>query len=140
MSADTRYRIGETIVRLVRTERFHSGVRGVLYLPDGSSLHTLEVARIFSGSYFLNPDETGRIQNWVIEDVLGGRSVGHDRTDVEIHAGNVLADSAGCILLGLTTTANGIGKSRAAIHIARVALERDAEIPPIWVLNISEAF
>ena len=140
MTETTRYRIGERIVRLVRTERFRSGVRGVLYLPGGTSLHTLEDVSIAPGSYFLNPDETGRFRNWVIEDVLENRSVGHNRMNVEIHAGNVLADTAGCILLGCATTANGIGNSGVAIDIAREVLERDDEDPPIWVLNISEAF
>ena len=140
MTASTHHRIGERIVRLVRTARFRSGVRGVLCLPDGSSLHTLEDAQIPPGSYFLNPDETGRIRNWVIEDVLGTRSAGHDRMNVEIHVGNVLADTAGCILLGCATSAIGIEGSRDAIKIARTVLERNDEIPPIWVLNISEAF
>ena len=140
MTAVARHRIGETIVRLVRTERFRSGVRGVLYLPDGSSLHTLEDASIAPGSYFLNPDETGRFRHWVIEDALGNRSAGHDRINVEIHAGNILADTAGCILLGCATKPTGIGDSRIAIDIARAILERDYENPPIWILNISEAF
>jgi len=141
MTADTtRYRIGNEIVRLVRTQRFRSGVRGVLYLPDGSSLHTLEDVSIAPGSYFLNPDETGKYKNWVIEDALGGRSASHDRTNVEIHIGNTLADTAGCVLLGCATTAIGIGSSGDAVRIARTVLERNSENPPIWVLNISEAF
>lgn len=140
MTASTLHRIGETIVRLVRTERFRSGVRGIMYLPDGSSLHTLEDNPIPSGSYFLNPDETGRFRNWVIEDALGSRSASYDRMNVEIHVGTVLADTAGCPLLGCRTTAIGIRDSRDAIKIARGALERDDENPPIWILNISEAF
>lgn len=140
MGTVIHHRIGETIVRLVRTERFRSGVRGVLYIPDGGSLHTLEDVSIAPGSYFMNPDETGRFRHWVIEDSLGSRSIRHDRTNVEIHTGNVLSDTAGCVLLGRTTTAIGIGDSRDAIQIARAALERDDENPPIWVLNISEAF
>ena len=140
MTENTRYRIGETIVRLVRTQRFRYGVRGVFYLPDGRSLHTLEATLIEQGSYFLNPDETGRFRNWVIESVLGSRSAGYDRKDIEIHAGNTLVDTAGCILLGLETTATGIAGSRDAIKIARTVLERNDENPPIWVLNISEAF
>lgn len=139
-TATTHRRLGETIVRLVRTERFRSGVRGVLYLPDGSSLHTLEDKPIAPGSYFLRPDETGRFRNWVIEDVLESRSAGYNRTDIEMHVGTILADTAGCPLLGCRTTAIGIGGSRNAIKIARVVLERDDKNPPIWVLNISEAF
>ena len=139
MTSITRHKIGHEIVRIVRTERFRSGVRGVLYLPNGSSLHTLEDARIPPGSYFLNPDKAGRFRNWVIEDTLGNGSVG-TRMSIEIHAGNILADTAGCILLGCATTTIGIGSSRDAIAIARDALERDDEDPPIWVLNISEAF
>lgn len=138
-TANPRHRIGEEIVRLVRTERFQSGVRGVLYLPTGISLHTLESHSIAPGSYFLNPDDTGRFRNWIIENDLGTRSASHDRKDVEIHEGNALYDTAGCILLGCGTTKHGIGRSRDAIDMARAALERNDEDPPIWVLNISEA-
>ena len=140
MTATTHHRLGETIVRLVRTERFQSGVRGVLYLPNGASLHTLEDNPIPPGSYFLNPDETGKFRNWVIERTLGSRVASDRRRHVEIHRGNTLEDTEGCILLGCDTSEIGILKSRDALHIARRHLDRDIEDVRIWILNISEAF
>ncbi len=140
MAVKTHHRIGNEIVRLVRTERFRTGARGVLCLPNGASIHTLEDKPIAPGSYFLNPDKTGRFQNWVIEYVLGSRSAGNGRTSIEIHGGSLLSHSAGCILPGLGTTREGLLDSSEALKYMREILERNDDDPKIWLLNISEAF
>lgn len=140
MAIKTHHRIGKSILQLVRTQPFRTGVRGVLYLPNGSSVHTLEDKPIAPGVYFLNPDETGKHKNWVIEKELGSRSAGNGRVDVEVHAGNTLRDSDACTLYGLETTKHGIAHSRDAIKLAREHLDRNDDDPRIWILQISEAF
>lgn len=131
---------GSSIVHLVRTERFKTGVRGVLYLPDGLAVHTLEDTPIQAGTYFLRPDNTGRFKNWVVEEVLESRAVGNNRWDVELHAGNTLEDTDACILPGLETSTVGVVRSRRAIEVMRLSLERDVPEPKTWVLVISEHF
>lgn len=135
----TLRKCGPRIVRLVRTLRKETGVRGVLYLPDGDSVHTLEDNPIESGTYFLSPDHSGKHRNWVIERILGSRIANDDRVDVEVHAGNLLSDSDACILPGLGTSAAGVLSSKLAIQKMRKVLERDASSPKTWVFVISEA-
>lgn len=139
--------LGSSILYLVRTRRFQTGARGVLYLPDGSSVHTLEDKPIEAGAYFLRPDNTGRFKHWVIESVLEGRVAGGDwskphgkRYDVEVHAGNRIEESDACILPGLETSNVGVVHSRRAITQMRTALERDVANPKTWILVISENF
>lgn len=130
---------GSSILHLRRTTRFQTGVRGVFYLPDGSSVHTLEDDPIEAGTYFLSPDDTGRFRNWVVEDILESRSVGNSRDNVEIHIGNTLHDTVGCILPGRGTSVIGVSDSRGALDRMRRVLEREAENPKTWILVISEA-
>ncbi len=132
--------MGKEIVTIIRTLRYKTGVRGVGYLPDGSSVHTLEDNPIPAGAYFLRPDDTGKHRNWVIESTLNTRRIACGRKDVEIHAGNILADSAGCILPGMGTLATGIRTSRSAVLQMALALDRNIENPPTWFLNIEERF
>lgn len=139
-------------VYCVRTERYGTGVRGRWVLPDGSWLHSLEDRPIPAGKYLLTPDDTGRHRNWVIELAKGSRCAvpavldcfGHvdqaARTAVEIHAGNTLEDTRGCVLLGMTRTVDGIWQSEPAIEHAREVLRRDDRKPPTWGLVIVEAF
>lgn len=131
---------GSSIVHLVRTMRFETGVRGVFYLPNGSSVHTLEDCPIEAGTYFLRPDNNGRFTNWVVEAVLGSRSAGNKRYDVEVHAGNTLEDTDACVVPGLETSKTGVVHSRLAIRKMRTALERDIPNPKTWILVISERF
>jgi len=138
-------RIGESIVKMVRTHPLDSGVRSVIYLPNGESVHAIENDPIEPGAYFLRPDETGRFKNWVIECHLGSRiaiprrsNLIDPRTDVEVHAGNTMSDTWGCTCPGLKTSSKGVVDSRAAIDKMRRVLERDHEDPPVWVLEISE--
>ncbi len=141
MAIVTHVRIGDTPLKLVRTVRFGAdGARGILYLPDGNSIHTLEDFPIPPGAYFLNPDRTGKHRNWIVESVLGSRAATPYRVDVEIHAGNTLVDSAGCILPGFATNRQGVINSKNALEYLIDLLERDVEEPKIWVLNITQAF
>ena len=133
-------RMGDRPLQLVRTMRFRSGVRGILYLPDGSGIHTLEDEPIPPGAYFMNPDETGKHRNWVIETVMGSRAITGGRVSLEIHAGNDLRDSKGCILPGLRSNRHGVADSISALNRMRDVLDRNDEDPRVWVLHISEAF
>ena len=72
----TQREFGPSILQLVRTQKFLTGARGVFYLPDGSSVHTLEDKPIEAGTYFLRPDDTGRFRNWVIEKFQDSRGAG----------------------------------------------------------------
>jgi hypothetical protein len=48
-------------------------------------------------------------------------------TGVRIHAGNVSADTDGCLLPGLTRYENSVGQSRAACAVLFAALEKAAK-------------
>lgn len=136
-------RIGRTILDLYRTSRtFARGLgadvaRG--YLQAGPIvLATMETDPIDPGTYFVRPDETGRFQNFVIESVLGSRDTDCGRCDIEIHAGNTAADSAGCLLVGYRTHDDlwRLDRSKQALDQLRAALGRDDDNPPTWVLHI----
>ena len=133
---------------LVRTLSLGTGVRGVFYLPSGVALHTLEDKPVPAGVYFLTPDNTGRHKNWVIErrqgtrvaadavlDHMGG-VISEARTDVEIHVGNTLFDTTGCVLLGLSTNRLGVGQSIPAVALARTVLGRDSREPRVLTIEI----
>jgi hypothetical protein len=133
---------------LVRTLPLGTGVRGVFYLPTGVGIHTLEDKPIPPGRYFLTPDETGRHRNWVIERGRGtriayparldhmGHTISEARTDVEVHAGNDLTDTDGCIIFGLGSSRYGVSQSRPAIDLARTVLGRDTGEPRVWTIEI----
>lgn len=138
----------EWIVYLCRTLRFSTGCRGVLYLPDGSAVHTIEDDPIPPGRYVMRPDDTGDYQNWVVERVAGSRIAAHEerdylghthrpaRTDVEFHVGNTLSDTSGCILPGQQCIAAGVGASSMALeHMLRV-LDRHRDPPAHGLLEI----
>ena len=131
--------MGAEILKLVRTMKFGTGARGVFYLPDGSSVHTLENDPIPAGTYFMRPDITGKHKHWVIESELESRTAA-GRTNVEIHAGNRLRDSEACILPGVRTVALGVSLSVAALNKMREDLRRNTENSPTWILEITEAF
>lgn len=132
--------MGSSMLHLVRTRPFQTGARGVLYLPDGSSVHTLEDLPIPAGTYFMRPDDTGRHRNWVIESIFGSQSASEVRVDVEFHAGNGLVDSDACVLPGMETSLTGVLDSTRALNHMRFALDRDVPNPKTWILVISEAF
>lgn len=138
-------------VWVIRTDRLgETGVRSIWVLPGGTWLHAIEDKPIPPDRYFLRPDDTGRHRNWVIErefmsrcaapailDCYGKTEVAA-RTDVEVHVGNTLDDTEGCVCLGMDTSAVGVLSSAPAIALARKALRRDDPAPMVWVLEVIE--
>lgn len=137
-------------VWVLRTERLGTGMRSIWILPGGTWLHAIEDRPIPPGRYFLAPDDTGRHKNWVIElarhsrcavpatlDCFGA-PVMPKITDIEVHIGNTLADTDGCVCLGMDTSANGVVDSGLAIAHARKVLGRDDPRPHIWTIEFIE--
>ena len=65
-----------------------------------------------------------------------GHAYKHPRTNVELHIGNTMEDTAGCTCPGLATSSIGVVDSRPALQRMRRILERDTVDPPIWILEI----
>jgi hypothetical protein len=145
--ADAYANVG-SIVRMHRTFPLHTGVRSVLVLPSGYTIHVLEDDPIPAGVYFMRPDFTGTHRHWVIECVLGSRiavpavindqqvEVSPARSAVEVHSGNTLIHSDACLLPGLRTTLTGVADSKPALTRMRDELKRDEQVPPVHVLDI----
>ncbi len=142
------YKVAPEKIRLCRTMPFGTGSRGVLYLPHGHSVHTIEDDPIPRGTYFLTPDNTGKFMNWVIEYKVGTRTavpplrddkdliVSPGRVAIEVHKGNTLRDTDGCICPGMRTTATGVMESGVALSKMRSLLRRSEDEPPVWVLEV----
>ena len=85
---------------------------------DGLKLVSLErpwlnnaanISCIPEGVYILKRDIEGRHRWYAVQDVSG-------RSSIEVHAGNTVSDSAGCILLGMSFDAdNNISRSIPAM-------------------------
>lgn len=142
------------MIDLVRTKPFRTGSFGVLYLPNGRSVHTLEDLPIPLGVYFLRPDDTGRFRHYVVETLIGsrvavppllddrGNVLRSQRDAVEMHPGpaegvTTLLHTDGCMCPGMETTAVGVTDGAIAMGIVRESLGRDRPDPPSWVLRIS---
>lgn len=138
---------------LVRTMSFRTGARGVLYLPNGRSVHTLEDNAIPAGTYFVRPDDTGTFRHFVVEALIGsrvavpplvdevGQALTDPRIDIEWHPGpatgvTTLRHTAGCMCPGVETAAAGVTDGGRAMAIIREALGRDLPDPPSWVVRI----
>ena len=115
-----------TIIRVERTHRFSKSLGGKLYVDGSFVCHTLEipwrwnkknVSCIPPGRYtcFWRYDR-GRVQ---VENILcpGGMRVG-----VQIHAGNVPAESTGCILVGTLLLDNKVQHSKDAMALLERAI------------------
>jgi hypothetical protein len=71
------------------------------------------VSSIPTGSYTVVPHSGPRFKNvWRLENVPG-------REAILIHAGNSIADTQGCILVGLQPSPNGVSQSQAALTMLR---------------------
>lgn len=142
--------LARKILRVERGERLATGVREVWYMPDGTLIPAIVDKPIPPGTYFLRPDDTGRWRHWVFERELGSRVavpaqfgdggvvVVPPRTDVEVHPGEDLDDTEGCVCPGLRITPSGVTDTVDAIALMRLHLRRDAPDPPIWILEIVE--
>jgi hypothetical protein len=101
------------------------GMRGVLQHMDKTLCYTLEepwrdnrkqVSCIPPGTYKCFPHDGAHFKDvWQVLDVPG-------RSAILIHAGNTLADTQGCILVGLGVSPNGITKSQLALKKLRELL------------------
>jgi hypothetical protein len=105
---------------LLRIETSERGTFGRLVIPGGSTLHTLElpwkdnatdISCIPPGIYPLRRRFSPKqeIVLFWIDDVPG-------RVAAELHIGNLLKDTLGCVLLGLARTATAIERSTEAFH------------------------
>ena len=140
--------IGGSVLRMHRTFAIDTGVRSVLALPGGATVHVLEDWPIAPGVYFMRPDFTGRHRHWVVEHRIGTReampSIVNDsgielepaRHAIEWHGGNHLGASDGCMLPGMSTDVRGVVDSQGALALMRDVLRRDVPDPPVHVLHI----
>lgn len=108
------------VIQINRTVRYSSSIGGQLYINGKKICYTLElpwkmnqknISCIPVGIYtcFWRHDRY-RIQCENIPCPEG------TRTAIQIHPGNSPADSHGCILVGLTQTANWVGNSQKAMQ------------------------
>lgn len=105
----------ETMGRLTDARGRHLAF--TLELPWRGNVRNLSC--IPEGTYDLVPDNTGRHRWWKIPNVA-------DRDAIEVHAGNTVADTRGCPLLGTSAlcTEDGyrVGGSRAALTALKAKL------------------
>ena len=106
---------------LVRTAYFKSGVWGVMYRDNFPLCLTLErpflvgedgltkknISCVPAGTYPIkkvtrHPGRRDAIEVWELEDVESGH-----RTKIQIHIGNWIKDSLGCILVGTEMSSSG---------------------------------
>lgn len=127
---------------LVRDETSADCVRGTLTIA-GNSFHTLEPpwrdnqrdrSCIPAGTYeavFLPQSDSGKFRN-----VYELQAV-PERSDILIHSGNVVADTRGCLLIGLS---RGIQEGQPAVLDSRVALAQLIQLTggENFVLSIRE--
>lgn len=103
------------------------GILGSLYLDNKFLCFTLEepwrdnkprISSIPEGTYKCiqhgwEPDTKVKFKRvWHLLNVPG-------RSAILIHAGNTIDDTEGCILVGLSATPNGVGRSRDAVDMLR---------------------
>lgn len=112
-------------VALLRGEESRGGLRGVLMLEDKTLCDTLElpwrdnrqsVSCIPPGVYRCIPHDSAKFAKvWEVTGVSA-------RREILIHAGNTVADTHGCILVGLGVSPDGITQSQAALTMLREVL------------------
>jgi len=106
------------MLHLHRTQYLPNGTRGVLFLPDGTQLHTIELPWRGNASGTLDgggsciPEgkydvEQNRYWNGGYESVEV--TPVPERDEIQVHIGNTAADIEGCIAVGLERgTLNGL--------------------------------
>jgi len=125
-------------VTLQRTLLSKYGVRGVMYYKNKRIAHTLEnpwldnqrsISCIPEGRYKVKNDNIGKFKWWKICDVP-------NRGLIEIHEGNKIEDTRGCILVGNTITEYN---NKLYIRNSLVTLKHLKKIlPDEFILNIEE--
>ena len=143
---------------LVRTAYFKSGVWGVMYRDNFPLCLTLErpfllgedgltkknISCVPAGTYPIkkvtrHPGRRDAIEVWELEDVESGH-----RTKIQIHIGNWIKDSLGCILVG--TEMSSSGDDRAMILSSGkafrrlMALKDEEGVPPLAVNPRTNSF
>ena len=115
-------------IRLIRNKPQGNAITGRLVVDDGPlSMDTLEPWQyaIPAGFYRLRLTYSPRFQEVLplLDGVLGYARQPHNgirRTGIRIHAGNTIADSQGCILVGKADTSNQrLVSSRKALNQLR---------------------
>jgi len=126
------------IITLTRYIHSPGYTLGVLVSP-GFACWTLErpwldnqpsVSCIPPGEYIAAPDPTGRYKFFTVRNVPG-------RTGIEIHPGNVVENSQGCILLGRSN--RWVGGHPRLLDSLDVCLEMKAKIREPFILRITAA-
>lgn len=110
------------VVELWRGKENAHGTFGTLTRAGKHLCYTLEepdrnnerrVSCIPEGRYYCVPHSGARFKNvWRLLNVPG-------RDAILIHAGNTIADTEGCILVGLRPAPNGVADSQAALNMLR---------------------
>ncbi len=125
-------------VTLQRTVSSKYGTRGVMYYQNKRIAHTLEnpwlnnqprISCIPTGKYKVKNDNNGRFRWWSIRDIP-------NRGLIEIHEGNKVTDTLGCVLVG-----NAISEYNNTLYIRNslVTLRHLKKIlPNNFILNIEE--
>jgi hypothetical protein len=113
------------VVELRRGKETAVGTLGSLWFMGKMLCYTLEepwrdnmrgVSCVPLGRYFCTPHNTPRFPRvWILNDVPA-------RSGILIHAGNTLADTTGCILVGSAPAPNGVKQSQAALEKLRRTL------------------
>lgn len=111
---------------LKRVSEDDQGTHGKLWLGSKFLCYTEElpwkdneadVSCIPLGTYTCTKHDTPAHPNtWQVNDVP-------NRSNVLIHNGNTMADTEGCILVGMITTAKGVYSSVVALNYLRTVLE-----------------
>lgn len=123
-------KLKEPVVLILQRGKGLDMTRGVLQHDRKTLCYTLEepwrdnqkgVSCIPPGVYQVvrhgwEPDATTHFKRvWRLLSVPG-------REAILIHAGNTLADTEGCILVGMTPAPGGVGQSQAAVNMLRQVL------------------
>jgi len=116
------------VVFLYRGKETAQGTFGTLVYNGKTLCYTLEepwrnnqprVSCIPQGRYLCTPHNGARFKNvWILHDVP-------QRSAILIHAGNTLADTEGCILVGMRPSPNGVAESQVALNLLRQQLPKE---------------
>lgn len=116
--------------KITRISREKDGIFGVLTVGGviiGITLEHNEKA-IPADTYFCERDKTGKQQYWKLVDVEG-------RSNIEIHAGNIMDDTEGCILIG-----KGIGEFQVGSEMKKGVIQSRLALDELLDLFGNESF